>query len=45
MQRVMAEAMEDGAWPVHALIYPLDAYAETEEIIAVCKESATAASI
>ena len=42
MQRVMAEAMEDGAFgPSYALIYPPDAYAETEEIIAVCKESAS----
>lgn len=42
MQRVMAEAMEDGAFgPSYALIYPPDAYAETEEIIAVCKEAAS----
>ena len=42
MQRVMAGAMEDGAFgPSYALIYPPDAYAETEEIIAVCKESAS----
>ena len=41
MRRVMAEAMEDGAFgPSYALIYPPDAYAETEEIIAVCKEAA-----
>jgi dihydroorotase/N-acyl-D-amino-acid deacylase len=38
MQRVMAEAMEDGAFGVsYALIYPPDAYTETEELIAVCK--------
>ena len=42
MQRVMAEAMEDGAFgPSYALIYPPDAYAETEEIIAVSKEAAS----
>ncbi len=41
MRRVMAEAMEDGAFgPSYALIYPPDAYAETEEIIEVCKEAA-----
>lgn len=38
MQRVMAEAMEDGALGVaYALIYPPDAYAETAEIVEVCK--------
>jgi len=42
MRRVMAEAMEDGAFgPSYALIYPPDAYAETEEIIAVSKEAAS----
>lgn len=38
MRTVMAEAMEDGAFGVaYALIYPPDAYADTEEIIEVCK--------
>ncbi|MEZ4864477.1 MAG: D-aminoacylase [Caldilineaceae bacterium] len=38
MQRVMAEAMEDGAVGVaYALIYPPDAYALTDEVAAVCK--------
>ncbi len=38
MRRVMAEAMEDGAFGVsYALIYPPDAYASTEEIVEVCK--------
>lgn len=37
MERVMTEAMEDGAFgPSYALIYPPDTYATTEEIIAVC---------
>ncbi len=41
MRRVMAESMEDGAFgPSYALIYPPDAYAETDEIIEVCKEAA-----
>ncbi len=41
MRRVMAEAMEDGSFgPSYALIYPPDAYAETEEIVEVCKEAA-----
>jgi len=41
MRRVMAEAMEDGAFgPSHALIYPPDAYAKTEEIIEICKVAA-----
>ena len=38
MQRVMAEAMEDGAVGVaYALIYPPDNYADTDEIVEVCK--------
>lgn len=41
MRRVMTEAMEDGAFgPSYALIYPPDAYAETEEIIEICKVAA-----
>ena len=38
MRRVMAEAMEDGAFGVsYALIYPPDCYAPTDEIVEVCK--------
>ena len=38
MRRVMAEAMEDGAFGVaYALIYAPDAYADTDEIAEVCK--------
>ncbi|MCE7989620.1 MAG: D-aminoacylase [Caldilinea sp. CFX5] len=38
MKRVMAEAMEDGAFGVaYALIYPPDTYVETDEIVEVCK--------
>lgn len=38
MRRVMAEAMEDGAFGVSfALIYPPDAYMEIDEIVAVCE--------
>lgn len=38
MQRLMAEAMEDGAFGVsYALIYPPDAYADTDEIVAICQ--------
>jgi N-acyl-D-aspartate/D-glutamate deacylase len=38
MRRVMAEAMEDGAFGVSfALIYPPDAYMDTAEIVEVCK--------
>ncbi len=38
MRRVMAEAMEDGAFGVaYALIYAPDAYAATDEIVEVCK--------
>ena len=41
MRRVMAEAMADGACGVsYALIYPPDAYADTDEIVAVCEEVA-----
>ncbi|QBD79487.1 D-aminoacylase [Ktedonosporobacter rubrisoli] len=38
MQRVMAEAMEDGAFGVsYALIYPPDTYTSTEELIEVSR--------
>ena len=38
MRRVMAEAMEDGAFGVsYALIYPPDSYVDTDEIVEVCK--------
>lgn len=38
MARVMAESMEDGAFGVSfALIYPPDAYMDTDEIVHVCK--------
>lgn len=38
MRRVLAEAMEDGAFGVsYALIYPPDAYAGTEELVDVCR--------
>ena len=38
MRQVMAEAMEDGAFGVsYALIYPPDSYADTDEIVEVCK--------
>ncbi len=38
MQRTMAEAMEDGAFGVsYALIYPPDAYTDTDELVGVCK--------
>ena len=38
MERVTAEAMEDGAFGVSfALIYPPSSYAETEEIVAVAR--------
>ena len=41
MRRVIAEAMEDGAFGVsYALIYPPDAYVETAEIVAVCRAMA-----
>ncbi len=37
MRRVMAEAMDDGAFGVsYALIYPPDSFADTDEIVAVC---------
>jgi len=37
MRRVMAEAMEDGAFGVsYALIYPPDAYVSTDELVDVC---------
>jgi N-acyl-D-amino-acid deacylase len=38
MQRLMAEAMEDGAFGVaYALIYPPEAYTITDELVEVCK--------
>ncbi|RIH76054.1 D-aminoacylase [Calidithermus terrae] len=38
MRRVVREAMEDGAFGVsYALIYPPDDYADTDEIVEVCK--------
>ncbi len=38
MRRVTAEAMEDGAFGVSfALIYPPSAYADTDEVVEVCK--------
>ncbi len=38
MRRVAAEAMADGAFGVsYALIYPPEAYVETDEIVEVCK--------
>jgi N-acyl-D-amino-acid deacylase len=38
MRRVMADAMEDGAFGVsYALIYPPDSFADTAEITEVCK--------
>ena len=41
MKRVMHEAMEDGAFgPSYALIYPPDAYTETEELIEICRVAA-----
>lgn len=41
MRRVMAECMEDGAFgPSYALIYAPDAYAETAEIVEVCRVAA-----
>jgi N-acyl-D-amino-acid deacylase len=41
MRRLVAEAMEDGAFGVaYALIYPPDAYASTDEIVEICREVA-----
>ncbi len=41
MRRVLAAAMEDGAFGVaYALVYPPDAYANTSELTAVCREMA-----
>jgi dihydroorotase/N-acyl-D-amino-acid deacylase len=38
MRRVVAEAMEDGAFGVsYALIYPPDSYVATDELVAVCQ--------
>jgi N-acyl-D-amino-acid deacylase len=38
MQRVMAEAMDDGAFGVsYALIYPPDSFVDTDELVAVCE--------
>lgn len=41
MQRVLEAAMEDGAFGVsYALIYPPDAYTQTQELIEVCRAMA-----
>jgi N-acyl-D-aspartate/D-glutamate deacylase len=41
MRRVMADAMDDGAFGVsYALIYPPDNFADTDEVIEVCKVAA-----
>jgi len=41
MRRTLAEAMEDGAFGVsYALIYPPDAYADTDELVDVCRAMA-----
>ncbi|HZU13299.1 MAG TPA: D-aminoacylase [Chloroflexota bacterium] len=41
MHRVVAEAMEDGAFGVsYALIYPPDSFTSTDELVAVCREVA-----
>jgi N-acyl-D-aspartate/D-glutamate deacylase len=38
MQRVTAQAMEDGAFGIsYALIYPPESFADTDEIVEVCK--------
>jgi N-acyl-D-amino-acid deacylase len=38
MRRVMAEAMEDGAFGVsYALIYPPDSFVDTDELVAICQ--------
>jgi N-acyl-D-amino-acid deacylase len=38
MRRVMRQAMQDGAFGVsYALIYPPDAFANTDEVVEVCK--------
>ena len=37
MRRILAESMEDGAFGVsYALIYPPDAYVDTDELVEVC---------
>jgi N-acyl-D-amino-acid deacylase len=46
MRRVLAEAMEDGAFGVsYALIYPPDAYTDTAELIGVCREMARSGGV
>lgn len=46
MRRVMAEAMEDGAFGVsYALIYPPDTFVGTDEIVEVCKVVAEYAGV
>jgi N-acyl-D-amino-acid deacylase len=46
MLRVAAESMEDGAFGVsYALIYPPDAYTDTAELVAVCREVARAGGV
>jgi len=38
MHRIMADAMEDGAFgPSYALIYPPDTYTTTDEIVEICR--------
>lgn len=38
MRRIMAEAMEDGAFGVsYALLYPPDSFADTDEITSICE--------
>lgn len=38
MRRVMAEAMQDGAFGVsYALIYPPDSFVDTDELVAICE--------
>lgn len=46
MRRVVAEAMEDGAFGVsYALIYPPDAFVGTDELVEVCKVVARSGGI
>lgn len=46
MRRVVAEAMEDGAFGVsYALIYPPDAYTATPELIEVCRAMAPSGGV
>jgi N-acyl-D-aspartate/D-glutamate deacylase len=46
MQRVLEGAMEDGAFGVsYALIYPPDAYVDTQELIDICRAMAAAGGV